>query len=165
LRVPGVATLPLPEGLWEVRIGGGSVWAPPLYLRNSDVASLTVWPAAPFRGISKGLTKLAVAFTPVENGGARGEAECVVEGEAWTCAVPPGRYDLRFNAAGFAPEYRFGVAAPNAEALRLQFVAGASLSGRLEAARGVRASLENVEVSLSGAQRYTAKAAANGYFQ
>jgi len=48
----------------------------------------------------------------------------------------------------------------------LQFVHGASLSGRLEAVRGAKISFDGLELSLSGAeQRYTAKSNAKGFFQ
>ncbi len=170
IRVPGPNTIELPEGVWEVRVAGDAVWAPRTYLRDGDSVSIQVWPAVSLRGVAKDVTALNVAFTTLDAGGATGGTACKAEGGAWSCAIPPGRYDLRFSTSGFAPEYRFNVAVPGNLDVPLQFVAGASLSGRLEPARHARVSLEGVEVLLmpTGAnarQRYSTKSTAKGFFQ
>ena len=166
IQVPGVNTLQLHEGVWELRLDNGNFWAPLVYARDSDSVTLPVWPAVPLRGTANGLTKLAVSFTPVDHGGAAGQTECSMDDIAWICMIPPGHYDLRFSTPGSAPEFRWNVTAPGKSGAPLQFVRGASLSGRLEAVRGARISLDGLEVLLSGAQqRYTAKSNAKGFFQ
>ena len=165
VRVPGVNTLTLPEGVWELRVASEGYWAPRVYARDGDSVTLPLWPAVPLRGTAKGVTKLGVAFTSLDARGPVGETECSIEADAWTCAIPPGQYDLRFAARGSAPEFRWNVTAPGKLDAPLQFVAGASLSGRLEAVRGAKISLTGIEISLNGAQRYKAKADRKGFFQ
>jgi hypothetical protein len=71
------------------------------------------------------------------------------------------------------PEFRFGFDATAAAGtdLRLQFVRGASLSGRIEALAGRRTAVEGTEVSLAVQARaerrtlYAARANAKGWFQ
>ena len=166
IPVPGVATVPLPDGVWELRLSGGNFWAPRVYARDSDAITLPVWPAFPLHGTAAGVTKLSVTFAPLDRGGVTGSTECDVADAAWTCAIPRGQYDLQFSTPGSAPDFRWNVTVPGNLEAPLQFVRGASLSGRLEAARGMKISLDGLEILLAGAQRrYTARSNARGFFQ
>jgi hypothetical protein len=89
---------------------------------------------------------LAVRFesTPAADGRKRdliprSTAACRRQDAAWRCVLPAGRLDLRLEAAGFIPQYRWGVAiAPGAVvklgAIELQ--RGSSVSGRVETSTG-----------------------------
>jgi hypothetical protein len=167
VRVPAMNALALHEGIWELRLADDRFWAPRVYAREGGPVTLPIWPAVPLRGeIKGGVAKFGVAFAPLDVAGVAGEADCKTDGSAWTCAIPPGHYDLRFFTRGSAPEFRWNIEAPGKLETPLQFVAGASLSGRLETVRGAKISLDGLQISLSGAQqRYTAKSNANGFFQ
>jgi hypothetical protein len=171
--VPGTADVSLPDGLWELRLDGGHFWMPPLQLRNTDAVSIKVWPTAALRGTSNVAKGLRVQFTGDEAGLPSGEADCSADPESWTCRIVPGRYDLRFSSPGFAPEHRFGVivgADSEDRPLRLHFVPGASLSGRVAAVRRSKISVDAVEVSLFPAMenardRRTTATDSKGFFQ
>jgi hypothetical protein len=171
VSIPGSVSLPLPEGLWEVRIVGNTVWAPPLYVRHDDSTSVSIWRTAALAGTSNGVTALAVRFAATEPDGPTGEVDCEVDRMSWSCRIPAGRYDLRFVSPGTAPELRFDVDVPVAEGrIDLQFVAGASLSGRVEPARGRGIAVEGTVVSLSDrgkkdGEAYAVRADARGFFQ
>jgi len=170
VRVPGTNSFALPQGLWEIRLRSDSFWARPVYLRDSDSVSMPVFPAVAFRGSARGHSTLRLSFTSLDANGATGECECTVDGDSWVCTIPPGRYDLRFSTPGSAPEHRFDVKIPNSEEVALKFVAGASLTGRLQSVRDAKTSLEGLEVSLAsagpnGPQRQTTKSTVKGFFQ
>lgn len=173
IAVPGTTLLQLPNGLWEIRVIGDALWSSPAFARNTDAPLVRVWRAAALRGKSS-VTSLRARFTPVDRAGEAGETDCEVEGDAWTCWIPAGRHDIRFSAPGSAPEFRFGTAVP-AEVtdpeMRLNFVAGASLSGKVEAVRGLKIPLDAVEVFLAPATgagslvRQVTRADRRGFFQ
>jgi hypothetical protein len=164
ILVPGTTDLPLPEGLWEVRITDGAVWAAPVHLRNVDSANVRVWPTMPVQGTANGIAKLRAQFAPSDgDDGATGEIACEVAKDAWTCRLPAGRHDVRFSSPGMSPEFRSGISAESKGAdLALRFVAGASLHGWVDAATPV----EGAQVVLQGdgAQQVT-PANAKGFFQ
>jgi len=164
VTVPGTSDVALSEGLWEIRVNDETLWAAPVYVRNVDPAIVRLWPADPLTGSSNGITKLRAQFASLEPDGASGEADCAVAQNAWTCNIPRGRYDLRFSAPGTAPEFRSNVTVkPGASELALRFVAGASLSGRVDADDQP---VEGAEVTLraSGPQQ-VARADRKGFFQ
>lgn len=161
VSVPGTAELPLPEGLWEIRAAGNELWSAPVYLRNAGTATIRLWPTATLTGTLNGVTALRARFTAADADSPAGEAACDVLQASWTCRIPEGVYDLRFSSPGAAPEFRLAVPVPS-EGLRLQFVPGASLSGRVEAARGSRISVEGAEVSLG---EFKARTDRKGFFQ
>ena len=170
IRVPGNNSIDLPEGVWQVAIADEELWAPRLYVRAADSVAIPVWKAGRIRGTAKSVTSLNVAFVPLDAGGPAGETVCDIDGDAWTCAIPAGQYDLRFSSPQFAPEYRFGLTVPGSRPLTLQFVAGASLSGRIEAVRNAKVALQDVEVALvptggSAQQRYVTTSDPKGFFQ
>lgn len=139
VRLPGSVDVPLDEGVWEVRFAGDRLWAAPVFVKHDDVAAIKVWAAVALTGTTNEVTALRVEFRPLDANSATGEVDCEVNGKAWSCAVPAGSYDLRFSSPGFAPEHRFGIdAGHDPLPLSLHFVPGASLTGRVEAARGVK---------------------------
>ncbi|MBV8544910.1 MAG: carboxypeptidase regulatory-like domain-containing protein [Acidobacteria bacterium] len=171
--LPGTADLPLGKGLWQLRVIDEHLWAAPLFLRNEDSVTVKVWPTVPLRGTTNPLTALRVGFKPLDTDGAAGEVDCSVKEDSWVCAIPVGKYDLRFASTGFAPEFRFNVSLRNdPKPIPLKFVPGASLSGRVEAVRGVKLSAEGVTVTMTAAGggegaawKDTARSNAKGFFQ
>jgi hypothetical protein len=157
MRIGSANELALAEGIWELSVASDTVWAPVVYVRNDEAVTIPLWPAATIRAKAKDIDELSVAFTPLDEAAPRGEATCRAGEEAWSCTIPRGRFDLRFSTPGSAPEYRF---AASEETYALQFVAGASLSGRIDGSRGI--SLENVELTLG---TYKTKSNAKGFFQ
>ncbi|MEO8378201.1 MAG: carboxypeptidase regulatory-like domain-containing protein [Acidobacteriota bacterium] len=169
-----MSDIPLPEGLWELRLVDQRLWATSIHVRNVDAAAMRVWPTVPLEGTSNGVTRLRVRFDPLEPEGASGEVDCVVTLDAWTCRIPVGHYDLRFSAPGMAHEFRFGVTLSldsGSGAVALRFVAGASLYGSVEAARDAKVPVEGTEVSLvqangEGSQhQQKTRADRKGFFQ
>lgn len=169
--VPGTSSVELPDGVWEIRIDGAALWGPRIYARAADSVVLPLWPAGVLHGTMKDpAPALTLQFTALGEAGPSGEADCSVDGQAWSCKMPLGRYDLRFSTAGFAPEYRFGLSVPGSQPTPIQFTAGASLSGSVEAVRGVKVPLDALQVRLTSTggkaqQQYTTTANAKGFFQ
>jgi hypothetical protein len=170
--LPGTADLPLGKGLWEVRVIDEHLWAAPVFIRNEDSVAVKVWPTVALKGTTKGITTLRAGFKPLEAGGAAGEVDCRVKGDSWLCAIPFGRYDLRFSSGGSAPEFRFDVTLKDdPKPITLKFVPGASLSGRVEAVRGVKLPADGVMVTLTSAGaeaaawKDAARSNAKGFFQ
>ena len=174
ITVPGTTDIALPDGLWELRVLAGGVWMAPTQLRNADSASVKLWPTGTVAGTSNGARALRARFTARDANGPSGEVECETDGSGWVCEIPRGLYDLQFLSRGCAPEFRFAAAIPADDRtgrLRLQFVAGASLSGTVEAARGLKIPLDGVALSLIpagsdlNAAKHTAHADGKGFFQ
>lgn len=170
--LPGTADLPLGKGLWEVRVIDEHLWAAPVFLRNEDSVTVKLWPTVPLRGTTKRVTTLRAGFKPLDAGSATGEVDCRVKEESWVCAIPSGRYDLRFSSPGSAPEFRFNVILrDDPKPMILNFVPGASLSGRVEAVRGVKLPADGVTVTLTSAAgegaawKDAARSSAKGFFQ
>jgi len=170
--LPGTADLPLGKGLWEIRVIDEHLWAAPLFLRNEDSSTVKVWPTVQLKGTTKGVTTLRAGFKPLEADGAAGEVDCSVKENSWVCAIPAGKYDLRFSSPGSAPEFRFNVIlGDDPKAMVLNFVRGASLSGRVEAVRGVKLPADGVIVTVTSAGgegaawKDTARSNAKGFFQ
>jgi hypothetical protein len=170
--LPGTADLPLGKGLWEVRVIDEHLWAAPVFTRNEDAVTVKLWPTLPLTGTAKRATTLRAGFRPLDDGGATGEVDCIVKGDSWVCAIPIGKYDLRFSSSGSAPEFRFSVTVEgDPKSLSLNFVSGASLSGRVEAARGVKLPADGVIVRLTSAAgegaawKDAARINAKGFFQ
>ncbi|MGA8809363.1 MAG: carboxypeptidase-like regulatory domain-containing protein [Thermoanaerobaculia bacterium] len=170
--LPGTADFPLGKGLWELRVIDEHLWAAPVFMRSEDPIEIKVWPTVPLKGTTKGVTTLRAGFRPLEAGGAAGEVECSVKGESWMCAIPAGKYDLRFSSAGSAPEFRFDVTVrDDPKPITLKFVPGASLSGRVEVVPGVKLPADGVIVTLTSAGgegavwKSEARSNAKGFFQ
>src|ERR1051326_6065885 len=156
-----------PRGLWEIRLDSRRFWAAPIFLRDGDSGSLELFPASEIRGTVNDVRSLRARFSSVKEAGLKGEVQCDVEGGDFRCLIPDGTYDIRFSAPAKAPEFRFALQVPRNAPMQLKFVAGASLSGRLETARHVRAPLEGIEVLLvdDAKHRFSSVANARGFFQ
>lgn len=171
VTAPGTVTLELAQGVWEVQVRGEGVWAPTVFVRQSDVASLRILRAAHVRLRTNAIADLRAEWTPLDRDGASGTTDCAKAEDGWTCLVPLGRYDLRFLSKGCAPEHRFDQSIANEEVRvedPLRFVAGASLSGSVTAARGVKIPLESIKVRLvpdAKSDAVVTKANARGFFQ
>lgn len=137
---PGTSELPLPPGLWEIRVADADVWAPITHIRNGDSTTIRVWPTTWISGTSNGATRLRVRFTATAPNGPSSELDCETAAKSWRCTVPTGQYDLRFSSPASAPEFLFGVSIVRGAEPReipIHFVAGASLSGRVQGTHGV----------------------------
>lgn len=170
IAVPSDEELALGAGTWEVRASAQDVWSAPAYVRNGERARIDLWPLAEIHGTSIGVKSLRVRFSALDEGAPSGDEACTIDGDAWRCAIPAaGRYDLTFASHGFAPEFRWNESITTSRDLgRIEFTKGASLSGRLEFARGVRAEVAGSDISLaaaSGGAPRNAKANARGFFQ
>jgi hypothetical protein len=163
----GAGSISLGEGLWEIRLDSHRFWAAPIFLRDGDSGSLELFPASEIRGTVNDVRSLRARFSSVKEAGLKGEVQCDVEGGDFRCLIPDGTYDIRFSAPAKAPEFRFALQVPRNAPMQLKFVAGASLSGRLETARHVRAPLEGIEVLLvdDAKHRFSSVANARGFFQ
>lgn len=122
------AFLDLVPGRWSLQAEAPGYWGSPEYLElwaESREVVLDLWPAGVIEGgfLQAGgeppPTLLEVFFRTAP-GPARGDAPpsskspCSMEkGPAWRCVVPAGALDLRFQAPGFIPRYRWGVAVPH----------------------------------------------------
>jgi hypothetical protein len=168
--LPGSADLPLGKGLWQVRVIDEHFWAAPALMQDEDSVTVKMWPTVPLRGTTKGVTTLRAGFKPLDSGGAAGEVDCNVKQDSWVCAMPVGKYDLRFASPGFAPEFLFNVTlGDDPKPMILKFVPGASLSGRVEAVRGVKLPADGVILTLTAGEgaawKDVARINAKGFFQ
>jgi hypothetical protein len=80
----------------------------------------------------------------------RGEVRCPVEAAAWRCVLPEGALDLRLEAPGFIPYYRFDsliVAGEDLPFGPIPLAVGASAIGRVERQDGAPAALAQVTLS------------------
>ncbi|HYO76834.1 MAG TPA: carboxypeptidase regulatory-like domain-containing protein [Thermoanaerobaculia bacterium] len=115
-----------PESAWRVELHSEEWWMEPVDVTASSAGtnvSLSVWPLTTFSGrlIGNGAAPLpssvsviveAAPWRETENQIARGITfQCPVLRPAgtWSCRLPRARLDLAIVAAGFIPEYRWGV--------------------------------------------------------
>lgn len=171
IDLAGITTLALGEGMWAVRLEAEGFWAAPRVLRHTDSSTFRVWPTVAISGETN-VSALRVAFKLLGEEGAEGEVTCPVEQRRWTCHLPAGRHELRFSSPKHASELRspFDVM-PGMAPVSVMFVAGASLSGATIAARGLDATVEDIEVTLTPGEgtdagaRLVATTNADGFFQ
>jgi hypothetical protein len=170
VALPGTAKVTLPAGLFEIRLTAPNVWAAPVHLTNDETVTMNVWPTVPLSGSSNGAKTLRVQFTALASDRPSGEVSCQTDGDRWACNIPAGRYDLRFLSSGSAPEFRFAALVPQPP-IRLEFVRGASLSGKVEAVSRMNVALTDAEVFLTPASgdaspaKQTTRASVKGLFQ
>jgi hypothetical protein len=171
IRIPSTEELSLGAGTWEIRVSAESLWSAPAYVRQGEAARIELWPVAELRGTSTDLQSLRVRFAALDANAPSGESVCTNDGDSWRCAMPAaGRYDLTLLARGYAPEFRWGANVNGAsfDLGAIHFTKGASLTGRLAPARGVRIDVSGAEVSLfpaSGGVARISEANARGLFQ
>lgn len=170
VRAPGIATIAPAEGVWQGKITCAECWAAPFFIREGTAPDVVVWPAARLHGSTNAQRVLRARFAPSSGEGPTGEVECEVSGGAYDCVLPREKLDIRFSSPGFAPDVRFGFEMPKKGLeTRIDLVEGSSLSGLIEAARHVRASIEGTVVTLSTPdgtrQVYRTTANGKGFFQ
>lgn len=167
------------EGTWELIITSPELWSAPVVLSDGRDVALqlrrrgrivgTVGGGAPASG------DLRLTFEQKQEG-LHGTTTCALRERKWTCDVPAGQLDLQFSLAGFATEFRWGVnVVPEqpANAGKLDFTPGSSLSGSLQLHENQKGTLERTEVSIAHAnagpgdrvRRLVAVANARGFFQ
>ena len=146
-----------PGSLWEVSALVPGRWAASAGARAGGAAvDLSLRPAGAVSGrfeVERSAvlpTALELHFeSPAE--ALRGSAECpVAEDGRWRCAVPAGRLYLRLKAAGFASVFRRDVevaAAATTDLDAVELIAGATVTGFVEAAGGAAAG-DEIEVEL-----------------
>lgn len=120
--------LDLAPGRWSLQAEAPGYWGSPEFLELGSEpreVMLDLWPAGVIEGgfLQTGgeppPAQLDVFFRTAP-GPARGDepppskSACSVEkGPVWRCVVPAGALDLRFQAPGFIPRYRWGVGVPH----------------------------------------------------
>jgi hypothetical protein len=133
---PQGAVLDLAEGVWlvqgfangywtegaEVTVGGQAPAAPRLTLWQATSLSGTIAPAPGEtlpRGVDVKLTAHAAAtdasVSQAQQGPARAELICPINGGKWSCLGPAGLFDVRLEAEGYAPRYVWDVNAKPGE--------------------------------------------------
>ena len=103
------------------------------------------------------------------------EVQCPVRDDRWTCSAPATALDIRLHIPGFVSRYVWGArveAGKTTDTGTLLFKRGASLIGRAEVGRGLRANVAEADVTLRprGDTRNVPAAIhlhprANGFFQ
>jgi len=148
---PDGAVVELADGVWWVQASAPGYWS-----QEADVTvarqapagvKLTLWPAASLHGeiVAAGgeslPTSLEVRLNAVlASAGAQPESSllharlnCQISKTTWSCVGPAGLFDLRLEAADFAPRYEWGVnlkAAENTDLGRTKLRRAASVFGR-----------------------------------
>jgi hypothetical protein len=147
---PDEATLDLGDGVWQVQAFARGYWSQG---RQVEVAgqqpaavSLALWPAASLHGqiVTAGgeplpsALEVGLSATPPPEGNpapgpSKAELHCRVDAGTWSCLGPAGVFDVRLEAAGYAPQYRWAVslkAAENADFGRTELRRAGSVFGR-----------------------------------
>ena len=79
------------------------------------------------------------------------EVQCPVRDDRWTCSAPATALDIRLHIPGFVSRYVWGArveAGKTTDTGTLLFKRGASLIGRAEVGRGLRANVAEADVTL-----------------
>jgi hypothetical protein len=114
--------LDLAAGVWQVQASAPGYWSPGVEVVVDRAAPpsvrLAFWPAASLHGEVRAAggdplpRDIAVRLT----GGLgsdpslpRADLRCRINEGAWSCPGPAGRFDVRLEAAGYAPRYEWGV--------------------------------------------------------
>lgn len=175
----------LAEGTWEIRTTSDLYWSAPAYTTAAGAVTLQLWSlgsvSGKLSGRAPGSGILLLHFAPptsAREGGPTGVIECPFSGADWTCPVPFGEFDLRFDLAGFATAFRWGVKVDGAVKLaELALTPGSSVSGRVVILRSkseneiglhdvvVAAVAENVDPTRGPVRNYAASPDARGFFQ
>lgn len=146
VRPAETTTLDLAKGVWHVEAELEGFWAAAATVRPTEASEVTLqlYQTAELAGTlrfpSGGPTPpaLELRFDPPPGRGdgmPKGTMSCPVREDHWRCALPRGRFDLRFTVEGWAPLYQWDVAVPPPElkdVARLDFTAGASVVGWVE---------------------------------
>ncbi|HEY1800849.1 MAG TPA: carboxypeptidase-like regulatory domain-containing protein [Terriglobales bacterium] len=132
---PSGAVLNLGEGVWQVQASASGYWSQETEVavaRQSPEVQLSLWPAASLHGeiVTAGGEPLPRALeiqltasqapgdkttspqVPVQRsqpGPSRAVLLCAIENGTWSCLGPVGQFDMRLNASGYAPHYKWGM--------------------------------------------------------
>lgn len=133
---PDGATLDLGHGVWQLEAFAPGYWcsAAEIVVGRETPAGvrLALWPAAALHGeiraaeseplprevsirlnaVGSAAGEIATARVPipqVQRSPSSAELRCRVDEGAWSCPGPAGVYDVRLEAAGFAPRYTWDV--------------------------------------------------------
>jgi hypothetical protein len=135
------ARLDLAAGRWLLEVDAPGHWANPhqLELGEEPVSvELKLWAAGAVAGgvqTARGEPSpgaLTVFFRPAPGSALAeklppGKTTCSVEDRSWTCRLPAGVLDLRFQVDSYVPRYRWGVHVP---------IGGTEKLGRFDLVRG-----------------------------
>jgi hypothetical protein len=184
VSVPGMASVELAEGNWELSIQSPRYWSAPTVVSNGQAAVVELWPAGILTGTVKtdgkagDVRELRVHFSPppehAGNGSPTGDSICSLTNERWECLVPAGRHDLRLLARGFAAEFRWDQeVGARTDLGQLKLRRGASLVGFVTPTRGLKPTMRDVVVearpqlmaTANSRRVYTATVNERGFFQ
>jgi len=143
------AEIALPAGPWVLRAHADDYWGNEVHLIVTEDATevvLGLWPEGTIAGrlslppgsSAPGTVWVFTHPSPEQSPeGAPPPAKlrCPVEDRSWSCQIPAGRLDLRFQADGYVPVFHWNAAVPAGETLELgtmPLVPGASVYGWVE---------------------------------
>jgi hypothetical protein len=150
-------TILLQPGRWVLAADAPNDWGAPFQLEIPDRANdtpaaapvtLELWPAGRIEGgisLSPGIKppgSLTVYFRSTGNSTSpshTAQANCPLRKEVWTCKLPAGTLDVRFQAAGFIPRYLWGVQVPPRGTVhpgRIELRQGSAVQGWVVSADG-----------------------------
>lgn len=150
---PNGLVLDLDPGVWEVQASAPAYWSQKIEVtiapQTPASVRLALLPAASLHGeITTAVdeprprtlgVRLSAAPVPAgemadpRQGPSHAELDCQISEITWTCLGPAGLFDLRLEAAGFAPHYEWGVSLKAAESTdlgRIELRQAASVFGR-----------------------------------
>jgi hypothetical protein len=131
---PDGVVLDLGNGVWQVQASAPEYWsqAAEVVVGRQEPASvrLALWPAASLHGeiLTAGgeplPRHLQVRLSAIQAQQAalipsRAELRCRIDEGTWSCPGPAGLFDVRLEAAGYAPRYAWGVSLKAAESTNL----------------------------------------------
>jgi Carboxypeptidase regulatory-like domain len=153
---PDGAVVELSDGVWWVQASAPGYWSQEAEItvagQTPAAVKVALWPAASLHGeivAAEGEslpTSLEVRLNAVtvpavsqasgaqrESSPPRARLNCRISETTWSCVGPVGLFDVRLEAAGFAPRYEWGVSLKAAESTdvgRTELRRGASVFGR-----------------------------------
>ncbi len=156
-----LSAIPLPPGEWFVAAHIDGDWSEPRLLSIGEGEQSAVLDTFPMAQLTARVTvpngkephELQAYFQRVSmedlSSPSEGSVACSVTKGTARCQLPAGEFDLAFRIPGYVSRYRWKVpltAGPPAAIGLLQFVAGSTLSGRVESAQRRDIRLDRVTV-------------------
>ncbi len=157
---PGGVDFDLSEGAWQVQAFASGYWSQRVEVavtrQTPARLQLALWPAATLHGeiltaggepppnfLTVQMNAVSASFDaanalqphalPAEPAPAHAELHCPIDKGTWSCLGPAGLFDVRMEAAGYAPRYQWAVslkAADSADLGRVVLLQAASVFGR-----------------------------------
>jgi len=138
---PDGAVLNVSDGVWQVQASAPGYWSQGAEVvvdhEARDSVQLVFWPAASLHGAVMSVggetlpdsleVQLSATTSDVETsapptsvvrpvlGPSHAELHCRIDEGIWSCLAPAGVFDIRLEAAGYAPHYEWGVSLKSAE--------------------------------------------------